>query len=173
MFLRCAFFALFASALVHKVFHFTSFQGTVATYLRGVALATGGVTLGATFAIVVGEILAATACVAPVVRMLRAGMIAGMLLLYAAAMGLNLLRGNALLDCGCHWGSLRQPVGYALVWRNLFMALVALALAVPAGDRPMQAIDGATIVASTALVALLYAVVNRASAGAAQVYGKS
>jgi hypothetical protein len=74
---------------------------------------------------------------------------------------MNLLRGNALLDCGCHWGRERQPVTSALVWRNIVMALPALALALPQTARPIAGIDVATALASTALVALLYAAATR------------
>lgn len=170
--LRCAFFALFASACVHKLVGLTAFQGTVAAYLRGIAPAGGVLVSGAALLALVGEVLAAAACVLPVGHGLRAGLIAGMLLLYAAAMGLNLVRGNTLLDCGCHWGKLRQPVGPALAWRNLGMALVALLLAAPVVERPVQALDLATVAAGTVVAVLLYAIFNHAAASAAQVPGK-
>jgi len=169
--LRCAFFALFASALAHKVFDFASFQPTVAAYLRASPLAKPSIALGLTIAVMLGEAVAMAACVAPVARTLRAGAIAGMLVLYAAAMGVNLMRGNTLLDCGCNWGSLRQPVGYALVWRNLFLALVALLLAIPVSARSLQPVDMVTIAAGTVLAVLVYASANRVFAGANQALG--
>jgi len=169
--LRCAFFALFATTLAHKAFDFASFRSTVAAYLRGSPLATAPIVLVGSIAIMLGEAVVVTACAAPVDHAVRAGVTSGMLLLYAAAMGVNLLRGNTLLDCGCNWGSLRQAVGYPLVWRNLLMALVALAMAIPVSTRPLQAIDVITVAAGTVLATLVYAGANRMLASAPQPYG--
>lgn len=169
---RSAFFALFASSLAHKVANFTEFQGTTAAYFRGM-LSPGTAIFAISLMVIVGEAIAAAVCIAPVDRALRAGAIAGILLLYAVAMGVNLLRGNTLLDCGCNWGKLLQPVTYVLVWRNLLLSLVALLLALPEGQRPMLALDAATVAAGTVLAALLYAGVNHSLANAARDYGRS
>jgi Methylamine utilisation protein MauE len=49
---------------------------------------------------------------------------AALLLLFAAAMGINLLRGRRDIDCGCFQGALRQTLSWVLVIRNAVMALL-------------------------------------------------
>ncbi|MBP8310973.1 MAG: hypothetical protein KAY46_27095 [Burkholderiaceae bacterium] len=63
---------------------------------------------------------------------------AALLLLYAGAMALNLLRGR-VLDCGC--GGAPQPLSWGLVVRNLAMAAMALAAALPREPRALTGDD--------------------------------
>ncbi|MEF9603853.1 methylamine utilization protein MauE, partial [Paracoccus sp. PXZ] len=56
---------------------------------------------------------------------------AGLLLVFAAALAINVLRGRTQIDCGCFRNGLKQPVSWLLVLRNL--VLTGLALAVAAG----------------------------------------
>ena len=51
---------------------------------------------------------------------------AGLLLLFTAAILINLARGRAFIDCGCFQSGLRQELGWELVWRNA--ALIAIAV---------------------------------------------
>ena len=51
---------------------------------------------------------------------------AGLLLLFTAAIILNLARGRAFIDCGCFQSGLRQELGWELVWRNGFLSAMAL-----------------------------------------------
>jgi hypothetical protein len=169
--LRCTFLALFAGSLAHKVMTFGSFRLTVAAYLRGPRWANDAVTFGAAIAVMLGETAVVIACIWPVGNAMRAGVTSGMLLLYAAAMGINLLRGNTLLDCGCNWGSLRQPVGYPLVWRNLLLALVASLMAIPVGERALGMLDAVTVIAGTVVAAIVYAGFNRLVTNPMQVSG--
>ena len=67
-----------------------------------------------------------------------AGLAAGLLLMYAFAMALNLLRGR-VLDCGC--GGAPQPLSWGLVVRNLTMVLMALAAALPREARELTSDD--------------------------------
>jgi len=61
---------------------------------------------------------------------LVSGLAAGaLLLLFAAAMAINLRRGRGHIDCGCGHAALRQPLSWLLVARNLVLALPTLALA--------------------------------------------
>lgn len=56
---------------------------------------------------------------------------AGLLLVFAGAMAVNVRRGRSHIDCGCGRSQLRQPIGWPLVARNL--ALAALLLPALAG----------------------------------------
>ncbi len=48
---------------------------------------------------------------------------AGLLTLYALAIGVNLRRGRSHLDCGCSFGDRGQPISNALVLRNGLLVL--------------------------------------------------
>lgn len=53
-----------------------------------------------------------------------------LLLVFAAAMAVNIRRGRAHIDCGCRRSELRQPLSRALVVRNIVLAaLLAPSLA--------------------------------------------
>jgi len=57
---------------------------------------------------------------------------AALLLVYSAAMALNLLRGNDDLDCGCSGPAGYSPtISWALVVRNCILLVFALATAIP------------------------------------------
>jgi hypothetical protein len=58
-----------------------------------------------------------------------------------------------------------------LVWRNLFLAFVGLALAVPVSTRPLAAVDLVTVLVSIPLAALIYASVNGLFANFSPTYG--
>jgi Methylamine utilisation protein MauE len=159
--LRGAFFALFAASLLHKGSQFETFRLTVRAYVRGSVLDYPWVTLALAVGVLLGEAAVVLVCVAPVAPLVRASVVAAQLLLYAAAMGINVWRGNTQLDCGCHWGSLRQTVGYPLVWRNLFLAILASVLVLPASARGLQALDFLSVGAGILLCGLLYAAGSR------------
>jgi Methylamine utilisation protein MauE len=85
----------------------------------------------------------------------------GLLLAYAAALGLNLLRGRRELDCGCGPAGNRRPIAAWMVWRNLCVAL-ALGIAVlPWAARPLSAADLLTVMGGLAVAAVLYAAVDQ------------
>jgi hypothetical protein len=56
-----------------------------------------------------------------------------LLVVFAAAMAINIRRGRSHIDCGCGHPHLRQTLGWPLVWRNLALAAVVLPRLLPAG----------------------------------------
>lgn len=54
---------------------------------------------------------------------------AGLLIVFAAAIGINVLRGRRAIDCGCFRNGLKQPLSWMLVGRNLVFAGAAVGLA--------------------------------------------
>lgn len=170
--LRLCFVTLFAGSLVHKLMRFAQFRATVANYLRGFSLS-GVFTLPFALAVLLEEAVVVAICLAPTFSAGRGVVIAGMLVVYAAAMAVNLVRGNSLLDCGCSWGSARQPAGYELVARNLLLSLFALMLLLPTRPREMGILDVMTVLASVALAAVAYATVNRLFANSALMLRRS
>lgn len=60
---------------------------------------------------------------------------AGLLALFAAAMGVNLLRGRTEISCGCGFGAPKQGLSWGLVLRNLGIAgLLVLAIQAPPAE---------------------------------------
>ncbi|MFK7830332.1 MAG: MauE/DoxX family redox-associated membrane protein [Congregibacter sp.] len=89
-----------------------------------------------------------------------AGVVAcGLLVIYAMAILVNLLRGRHDIDCGC--GGTAQPLSYWLVLRNGSMALTALAIVLPATPRALHLDDALAMVAMTALLGLCYLIVGQ------------
>jgi hypothetical protein len=87
-----------------------------------------------------------------------AALAAALLLLYAAAMAWQRLHGR-VLDCGCGGAPLR--VSWALVARNLVLAAIAAAAAVPVAQRGLGVADALVIAAAVVLGTLLYAAFNQ------------
>ena len=101
-----------------------------------------------------------------------AGLAAGLLLIYALAMALNLLRGR-VLDCGC--GGAPQPLSWGLVVRNLAMVLMALAAALPRDARELTLDDawlfGLAVTAWLVLLAALNQMLRQGSSLRGAVHG--
>jgi uncharacterized membrane protein YphA (DoxX/SURF4 family) len=68
----------------------------------------------------------------------------GLLAIFAFAMAVNIRRGRAHIDCGCHHSALRQPLRWSLVARNLMLCLVlASSLSLSRDVGPVPALVGA------------------------------
>ncbi len=83
---------------------------------------------------------------------------AGLLCGYAAAIGLNLLRGRSRIDCGCSAG-FAAPAGAGLSWwqvgRNILLAILALITLAPTASRSLGLADSFNLVAALAATVLL------------------
>ena len=101
-------------------------------------------------------LLGAAALIAPVIEaalalgllipVTRTTALAGAALLlgtYGGAMAVNLLRGRSYIDCGC--GGAAHPLSWGLVARNALLVVIALAFAGPTVERPLDWIDGITL----------------------------
>ncbi|MFM9937308.1 MAG: MauE/DoxX family redox-associated membrane protein [Novosphingobium sp.] len=55
-----------------------------------------------------------------------------LLLLFAAAMAINIKRGRSQIDCGCGRSQLRQPLSWLLVGRNIALAMLLVPRLLPA-----------------------------------------
>jgi hypothetical protein len=63
---------------------------------------------------------------------------AGLMLLFALAISINLLRGRTGLDCGCNPGARPQPIAWSLVVRNIVLAGLVAACALPMAPLPLE-----------------------------------
>jgi len=150
--LRVAFALLFLAAASHKLRDFGRFRTTLGEYrLLPVAL----VPLGAVLVVGV-EIDAAVALLASVGRAPGPVAAAGLLVLYGAAIAVNLARGRQHIDCGCAGPAVRRPISSWLVARNAVLAAAALVGLAPVRPRPFVWVDALTVVAATATLAALY-----------------
>jgi phosphatidylglycerophosphate synthase len=81
-----------------------------------------------------------------------------LLLVFAAAMAINIMRGRRHIDCGCGHAGLRQELGWAKVARNFGMAAaVSLRLVGPADLAPF---DLAVAIMAGAMLFLLMSMFN-------------
>ena len=154
--LRALFALLFASAAWQKLAAPGDFHAAVREYrlVPGAAVAAVAVLL------VAAEVAVAAALGVPALRAAALAAVAALLLVYAAAIGINLARGRAI-DCGCGGPAVGRPISGWLVVRNVALATVALAAAGPVGIRQLVWVDAVTIAAATAGLALLYAAADR------------
>jgi hypothetical protein len=141
---------LFAAAAVHKLRAGADFRATVAAY----EIVPGSLVGVAAAGIIVAETASAVA-LAGGQRAALAGA-AGLLLLYAAALGVNLARGRRDLECGCVGFGGGGTISWALVARNLVLAAIALLGTTPAASRSLGWIDALTIVAAVTTLTALY-----------------
>lgn len=80
------------------------------------------------------ELLLAAALLSGLAHIGAAIATAVLLLVFAAAMALNLKRGRSEIDCGCFQSTLRQSLSLALVGRNLVLAVIAMLGAVSTSE---------------------------------------
>jgi len=125
--LRTAAGLLFLEAAFAKLSDRAGFEGVVANYR----------VLPAPLVVPVArllpptEVLIAVGLLAGVLAPWPATAAAGLLLVFAAAMAVNLQRGRAAIDCGCGRGGPRQPLSWGRVARNLVLAGLLLVTAPP------------------------------------------
>ncbi len=147
---------LFAASTVHKLAALDEWPGVVRNYRvlpAALALPAAGVLL-------IAGALTAAALFWPGTRPIGACAAAAQLILFAAAMAINLRRGRSSIDCGCFGSRLRQGISVWMVVRNLALALLALGLLLPARPRALGVLDIATAVAVIATLSFLYPVLD-------------
>jgi hypothetical protein len=149
--------ALLMVAAVHKFLEPRAFQGTLAIY----RLLPSAALKPASFLVPLMELSIGAALLYPHEGGRVAALLAASALLtaYAAAMAVNMLRGNRFIDCGClGFGARRPRLTWAMVARTLLIAGIALILALfhPSG-RALLWLDWISIAGGFATMCLLYA----------------
>lgn len=91
-------------------------------------------------AIVTAELLTAIFLVTPAFKY---GVMLGaaLLLLYATAISINLLRGRTHIDCGCLGSTHNSGISFPHVLRNGLLAAILLSCLFPLEDRSLTALD--------------------------------
>lgn len=102
----------------------------------------------------------------PPARIAASAASAALLLLYASALAVNLLRGRTDMSCGCRFGG-TDRISWWLVARNLLLCGAAVTAGLPAGARALGPADyGVAVMAALAAV-LLYLCMHQLAGNAA------
>jgi hypothetical protein len=148
---------LFAGAAIHKLRDLRRFDEIFAAY----GLLPSAARLRLSRAVPLLEALAAGGLLPDATRTAAACVGIGLLLVYAGAITVNLLRGRRELACGCGGPDDRRPIAPWMVWRNILFALVLFPVMLPWSARPLGLTDMVTIGCGTATFALVYLCLDR------------
>lgn len=106
------------------------------------------------------ELVGGLGLVAARTRLPAAAILSALLVMFTAAILINLARGRRDVDCGCFGPAMRQTLSGWLVVRNaLLLAATALA-ALPSGGRPLVALDVITVAFAVPTILALYLASN-------------
>ena len=122
-----------------------------------------------TFAIPLIELCAAMGLMFTSWRAEAATALVALLVIFSAAIIINLVRGRVFLDCGCFGQALRQKISWWLVARNGALVALSIIAAMPAASRDLGALDFVTIALGATGLAILYAAANYLLANAPQL----
>ena len=144
---------LLASAATHKLRAPARFRKQLADY----QLLPDALVRPIARMIPVAELMIAFALLVPTWRVYAALTAAGLMALYAAAIGINLWRGRRDIDCGCAGPDQAQPLRPVLLLRNSALVGLALLASVSPVVRDLGVFDGFVTVAASAVALLIYA----------------
>ena len=148
---------LFATAAFHKFRDLGRFTQVLTAY----GVIPEGLARRLAWSIPCAELAVALALPWPPARRVAALAAAGLLIVYAAGMGVNLARHRRDLDCGCAVAGQRRPIAAWMVWRNLVLALASVAVALPWVPRALGGTDFLTVAAGGVASLALYAMLDR------------
>ena len=139
--LRLFLASIFARAVYAKV----RFPKEFADALHGYQLVPENLASGFAGALLALECALVPALLVSAAAPYAAAIAAGVLCLYALAIGINLWRGRRDIDCGCSGPAARQTLHEMLVVRNLVYAAFAAFAGFNASARTLIWLDGMTI----------------------------
>jgi hypothetical protein len=157
---------LWLSSAAYKLVRFAEFRVTMEDYRL---LPPGHIVHFVAVSLPVVEFVIGLGLLIPALAVYGAAGSAALLLIYAAAMGINLARGRRHIDCGCAGPTLGQSLSGALVLRNLLLAMTSIACLAITGTRTLLWLDYVTVVAAVATLAVGYAVFNHLVANAPEL----
>jgi uncharacterized membrane protein YphA (DoxX/SURF4 family) len=147
--------ALWLHAGIAKLRDLARLEGVIADY----RLLPDALVQPASRALPVIELAVAAGLVAAPAREAAALVSVVLLVVYAAAVAVNLRRGRTSIDCGC--GDAPRPIHTWLVGRNAVLAAASLALLVPVGARALGWLDALNAAMALAAVVGLYATLEQ------------
>ena len=150
------FTALWLHAAWTKLHNPARFSGTLAAY----ALLPAGGAFSMTIVLGISELATAIGLWFTLTRALAVGMGLALLLVYAGAVGINLLRGRTHIDCGCNGFGQGQPIRWGMLLRHTLLALCLSALLLPHTERVLTLLDAALACLAVLALLLLYLTVD-------------
>ncbi len=148
--LRWMLAGVFLAAVVHKLKDPTEFKASLEDY----QLLPHLMLRPAFFALVTIELLITGALL---LNIWFAGFAAAILLLvYTAAIAVNLIRGRTEIDCGCSGPAVRQTLSVWLVIRNAGLILMAILGTFDNTGRELGLLDGFTSLCAASVFVLIY-----------------
>lgn len=158
--LRAALGLLFATAAYHKAADLRRFGASLEAYRIFPNLLARVVAP----LVPIVETAVAVALLVPGLRVAAAVGATGLLIVYTAAIALNLARGRRDLDCGCGGPGVERPIGPHLLARNFVLIVAAAAAAAPPTARALIWLDAVAIVGTLVCTALLWAAADNLTA---------
>jgi hypothetical protein len=158
---RGALALLLISAAWHKARDARAFRATLSAYGLLPPAAVGAAAL----LVIAAEVVTAAALLVSRPRSVGPLLAAALLVVYTAAITINLVRGRRDIDCGCGGGA-GQPLGWWLVGRNGMLVAAALVCLLPPRPRPSVWVDVLTVTGTVAVVAALWTAIMRLIAAA-------
>jgi uncharacterized membrane protein YphA (DoxX/SURF4 family) len=152
---------LFLAAPAHKLRDMVDFRSVLATY----RIMPERLVVVAAWLVVFAEVAIGLGMLWQFAQAFIAG--AALLLVYAAVMAINLVRGRRFIDCGC--GGATQPLSIGLVLRNVVLAVAAIVALVPTPARPLGWLDVVSMAAGVLVLGALYAATNQLLAARARL----
>ena len=148
---------LFAASAIHKLRDLRRFDEIFAAY----GLLPLPASLRLSRAVPLVEAAVAAGLLFDAIRNVCAYVGITLLLAYAGAIALNLVRGRRDLACGCGGPDDRRPIAPWMVGRNILIAALLVVPTLPWSPRPLVLTDGVTIGFGTATCALIYLCLDR------------
>ena len=133
---------VYLAAAIGKMRHWAVFQGVVANYrLLPEVLVAPFAYLLPPFEALLGAML-----LLGLLSPWAEAVAVALLLLFAAAMAINIMRGRRHIDCGCFQSALKQTLSWILVARNCVLALLLGLALLTQGPRDLRmTIDGLSV----------------------------
>jgi hypothetical protein len=157
---------LFAAAGLSKLWHLAAFRTAIAGYalLPTPAVAPAAVLLA------LAEVAAAPLLLWPAGAVAGAAGLGALLLLFSAALAINLWRGRTDIDCGC-WMFGAKPetqgsIGAGTLVRNAVLGALLVAAILPTTGRVLSLLDLSTVLMGTVAALGLFAMAGQLSANA-------
>ncbi len=154
--------SLFLSACYGKLRAFGVFRATLEDYELVPPLFVGPCAVVITAA----EIAIGIGALVPAYALLSMFGAMALLLVYVAAIGINLARGRNDIDCGCSGPATQQLISKWLLLRNLALAAIAVVGMATPSQRPLHMPDVVLVVVALVGATALYAAINQLMANA-------
>ena len=148
---------VFVVAGLHKCRAPAEFAATLANY----RILPEGLNRQAVYLVPVLEIMTGVALLIPATAKLASFCASGLLCIYIAAIGINLLRGRRNIDCGCGGPAQKQTISEWMIVRNGTLLLLAFVAGSTFEPRALVWLDWLIIIMATVMGCLFYNIINQ------------